>query len=72
MDSETLQYLTMEQAAADVVNFARTIVFPFDLNQSSVATKAVSFRVSCCSCSCPEAVIPLLHRGDKAKENNKH
>ncbi|KAK0734689.1 serine carboxypeptidase S28-domain-containing protein [Lasiosphaeria miniovina] len=40
MDSETLQYLTMEQAAADVVNFARTIVFPFDLNQSSVATKA--------------------------------
>jgi len=39
-DSETLQYLTMEQAAADIVNFAQNITFPFDKNQTSVASKA--------------------------------
>ncbi|EAQ93053.1 hypothetical protein CHGG_01288 [Chaetomium globosum CBS 148.51] len=38
-DSETLQYLTMEQAAEDIVNFAKNVVFPFDKEQTSVATK---------------------------------
>ncbi len=41
-DSETLQYLTMEQAAADVVNFAQTVAFPFDKNKTSVASKTAS------------------------------
>ncbi|GAB1310625.1 Serine-type peptidase-like protein [Madurella fahalii] len=40
-DSETLQYLTMEQAAADIVNFANNIEFPFDKNKTSVASKAL-------------------------------
>ncbi|KAK3309856.1 peptidase S28 [Chaetomium strumarium] len=38
-DSETLQYLTMEQAAADIVAFAQNVTFPFDKNQTSVASK---------------------------------
>jgi hypothetical protein len=42
LDSETLQYLTTDQAAADVVNFAQNIVFPFDKNQTSISPKAVS------------------------------
>ncbi|KAL2143162.1 hypothetical protein VTI28DRAFT_309 [Corynascus sepedonium] len=33
--SKTLQYLTMEQAAADMVNFAKNVKFPFDKNQTS-------------------------------------
>ncbi|KAK3362456.1 peptidase S28 [Lasiosphaeria hispida] len=39
-DSETLQYLTMDQAAADVVNFAENAVFPFDKNQTSSSKNA--------------------------------
>ncbi|KAK4129134.1 hypothetical protein N657DRAFT_660587 [Parathielavia appendiculata] len=39
-DSETLQYLNMEQAAADMVNFAQNVAFPFDEEKSSVASKA--------------------------------
>ncbi|KAK3989981.1 putative serine peptidase [Cladorrhinum sp. PSN332] len=38
-DSETLQYLTMEQAAADLVNFAKNVVFPFEETKTSVASK---------------------------------
>lgn len=38
-DSQTLQYLTMEQAAADVVNFAQNVAFPFDKEKTSVASK---------------------------------
>ncbi|KAK4156143.1 peptidase S28 [Chaetomidium leptoderma] len=38
-NSETLQYLTMEQAAADIVNFAQNVTFPFDKEQTSVASK---------------------------------
>lgn len=41
-DSETLQYLTMEQAAEDMVNFAQNVAFPFDKEQTSVATKTAS------------------------------
>jgi hypothetical protein len=41
-DSETLQYLTMEQAAADIVNFAQNVAFPFDKEKSSVASKTAS------------------------------
>lgn len=32
----------MEQAAEDIVNFAKNVVFPFDKEQTSVATKTVS------------------------------
>ena len=32
----------MEQAAADIVNFAKNVRFQFDKNQTSVASKAVS------------------------------
>jgi hypothetical protein len=32
----------MEQAAADMVNFAQNIAFPFDKEQSSVASKTAS------------------------------
>ncbi|CCC07641.1 unnamed protein product [Sordaria macrospora k-hell] len=39
-DSETLQYLTTEQTAADIVNFAQKIQFPFDKNQTSNSPKA--------------------------------
>ncbi|KAK3393284.1 peptidase S28 [Podospora didyma] len=39
-DSDTLQFLNMEQAAADIVNFANNIAFPFDTNKTSVASKA--------------------------------
>ncbi|KAK3329999.1 serine carboxypeptidase S28-domain-containing protein [Apodospora peruviana] len=39
-DSETLQYLTLEQSAADLANFAKNIVFPFDKNQTSNSPKA--------------------------------
>jgi hypothetical protein len=39
-DSESLQYLTMEQAAEDIVSFAQNISFSFDTNQTSVASKA--------------------------------
>ncbi|KAL2180573.1 serine carboxypeptidase S28-domain-containing protein [Thermothelomyces heterothallicus CBS 202.75] len=38
-DAETLQYLTLEQAAADLVNFAQNVTFPFDKEQTSVASK---------------------------------
>ncbi|KAL2264240.1 hypothetical protein VTK26DRAFT_9016 [Humicola hyalothermophila] len=37
--AETLQHLTMEQAAADIVNFANNVRFAFDQEQSSVASK---------------------------------
>ncbi|KAK4144440.1 peptidase S28 [Dichotomopilus funicola] len=39
-DSKTLQYLTMEQSAADMVNFAQNVALPFDKNKTSVASKA--------------------------------
>ncbi|KAK4193206.1 putative serine peptidase [Podospora australis] len=39
-DSETLQFLTMEQAASDIVNFAKNVVFPFETNKTSVASAA--------------------------------
>jgi hypothetical protein len=32
----------MEQAAADVVNFAQNVAFPFDKEQTSVASKTAS------------------------------
>ncbi|KAK3300607.1 peptidase S28 [Chaetomium fimeti] len=38
-DSRTLQYLSMDQAAEDIVNFAKNVVFPFDKEQTSVASK---------------------------------
>lgn len=38
-DAETLQYLTMDQAAMDMVNFAQNVVFPFEDGKTSVATK---------------------------------
>ncbi|KAK3694474.1 peptidase S28 [Podospora appendiculata] len=40
LDSETLQYLTTEQAAADLANFAKNVVFPFDKNKTSNSPKA--------------------------------
>ena len=40
-DSDTLQSLTMDQAAADIVNFAQNVEFPFDKNKTSVSTKTV-------------------------------
>ncbi|KAK3951670.1 serine carboxypeptidase S28-domain-containing protein [Pseudoneurospora amorphoporcata] len=41
-DSETLQYLTTKQAAADIDNFAQKIQFRFDKNQTSNSPKAAS------------------------------
>lgn len=32
----------MEQAAEDMVNFAQNVAFPFDKEQTSVATKTAS------------------------------
>jgi len=32
----------MEQAAADVVNFAQNVAFPFDKERTSVASKTAS------------------------------
>ncbi|SPQ18412.1 1ecd5953-aef9-4d56-9d1e-01720dce280a [Thermothielavioides terrestris] len=34
-DAETLQYLTMEQSAADIVSFAQNVTFSFDKNKTS-------------------------------------
>ncbi|KAL2124984.1 hypothetical protein VTJ04DRAFT_1349 [Mycothermus thermophilus] len=39
LNSNTLQYLTMEQAASDMVNFAQNVVFPWDPQAGSVASK---------------------------------
>lgn len=41
-DARTLQWLTLEQSAADLVNFAQNVKFPFDKEQTSVASKVVS------------------------------
>jgi len=37
-----MQYLTLNNSIADLVNFARNVQLPFDKTGSSVATKAVS------------------------------
>lgn len=42
LTSETLQYLTLEQAIADMTHFAKTVDLPFDTNHSSNAQNAVS------------------------------
>jgi hypothetical protein len=34
----------MEQAAEDIVNFAKNVVFPFDKEQSSVSSKTASLE----------------------------
>lgn len=52
LTSETLQYLTVEQAIADATYFAKTVDLPFDSNHSSNADNAVSSRPALQARSC--------------------
>ena len=42
MTTENLRYLTLKNSIADLVRFANEVDLPFDKNNSSSATKAVS------------------------------
>jgi len=42
LTTQNMQYLTLNNSIADLVNFARNVQLPFDKTGSSVATKAVS------------------------------
>lgn len=42
LDLKALQYLTLNNSVADMVNFARNVELPFDTNHSSNAPQAVS------------------------------
>jgi len=46
LDTKNLTYLTLENAVADLVHFARTVRLPFDPTGASNADKAVS-SLSC-------------------------
>lgn len=50
---ENLQYLTLAQSIADTTYFAKNVVFPFDTNGSSQATRAVRLRIHCLPESLP-------------------
>jgi hypothetical protein len=42
LDTEALQFLTLDQAISDLVYFSKTIDLPFDTNHSSNSQNAVS------------------------------
>jgi hypothetical protein len=42
LDTEALQYLTLDQSISDLIHFSKTIDLPFDTNSSSNSQNAVS------------------------------
>lgn len=44
MNTKNLQYLTLDQAVADFVNFAQNVKLPFDTTGATNAPKAVCER----------------------------
>lgn len=54
LSTKNLQYLTLEQAIADLTYFAKNVNLPFDANGSSNADKAVSYAAT------GSSIIPLF------------